>query len=333
MKLKGSAPVKISSSTFSTLAFCCVLMSWAVGCGSGSEPVASKEASQNEDLLAAGLGFGGSSAEQQARYTKIVRKSQKSIADCMRTEGFEYVPFVPSNGQNLPPTAPQGGEVEWKRTNGYGYANSIDMGTTTNTLQEKDPNDTIRSALSEADLAAYQKALFGFDPTSPQSGTGTSTAELSSCQAKGFGGQELSDAYRPLESKFEELQKRIASDPRSAQLFSKWSGCMKKAGFIVARQEDVYKLIDPEYTKLYSSTSAPVSAAESTESLTAANGPEVDPGKLAEFRKFELKVANADADCLPQKGVNELRSIGREYEQAFVDANRAQLQKIKALTD
>jgi hypothetical protein len=58
--------------------------------------------------------------------------------------------------------------------------------------------------------------------------------------------------------------------------------------------------------------------------------PTIAPAKIDEFKTFELKVANADADCRPQKDVNKMFELTQKYEKAFIDENKALLEKLKA---
>ena len=99
---------------------------------------------------------------------------------------------------------------------------------------------------------------------------------------------------------------------------------MRKHGFAVSKDQDIFtKLLEPERSKLFSAL------------FGASRGPGVDPSKFVPptiapakidaFRAFELKIANADADCRPQPDIDALVAIRVEYEQPFIEEKRALL--------
>ncbi len=300
-------------------------------CGSGGGDSASSKKSSSP--LADMLGYGGSQAEQRAQAEKQQGIAQEKIAACMRAEGFKYVSFSNLNFSSFSFGPPEGGEVAYKRKNGYGMADNMETSFAPQATQAKDPNEAIRAALSKSERAAYEKVLYGFDTSGPPPGDPANFQPVG-CQSKAFGGDELQAAFKPLETKFADLQRRTTSDPRSVKILSAWTGCMKKAGYALKDQQSVYEYLSPEQTKIFS----PQAGTGDTIVVAGADGgsalaPQIDKAKVAAFRKVELKLANADADCMSQDKVNELRDISREYERAFVDENRALLEKVKALNN
>jgi hypothetical protein len=304
------------------------------GSGRGARPrrLWCGERPRNDEPKAASLtdyfGGGGTRAEQQASALARVRKQQTKVVACMRAEGFQYVPFVQSDLRFFSNSAPkEGEEVAYKRKNGYDLANGMEQTTAianNEPKQELDPNNAIREKLPKAEQAAYDKALFGFG-ISDQNST---PQEAKGCQQQGYGGKEVEQANQVISSKYEALSKKVEAGPRIKAITATWVACMKQFGYTVSKQSDVYAILNPEQQKVFEPMSGAGAPPASDGSSQAQ--PTLPPAKLATFRKFELKVANADADCMSQKQANQMRAITAEYETAFIEENKAQLDVIKA---
>jgi hypothetical protein len=114
------------------------------------------------------------------------REEEQLIADCMRAEGFEYVPYVvdPSDWDQpfedayaLPP-------AEFTARYGYGISTiraDID--------RPEDPNEAIREAMSPAELEAYWVAMHGDGAGGYELSAGESPPPLaqSGCAGKATG--------------------------------------------------------------------------------------------------------------------------------------------------
>jgi hypothetical protein len=290
---------------------CCLL----AGCAS-SQPAANKVESL-EDF------FGGSQANQQARFERQQRVAEDKIAKCMRAEGFAYTPYVQTSNFRIPPQPKRGEEVAFKRKNGYGFANS--MGTTNQTTANENPNDKATQKMSETERNAYQKALYGFDVNQPPANG--QAPPTTGCANKAYANQQ--NAFKPLESKFEALRRKTEADPAIAKLNTKFVGCMKKAGFDIAKEGDVYeKILGPKQQTIYEETFNPPGNTKA--GSPPPTPPTIPQKKIDEFKTFELQVANADADCRPQTDINKLRDLNAAYEKAFIEENRTLLDKVKA---
>ena len=295
----------------------------ASGCG-GQGSQTSQTKSSGSDPLTEFFG-GGSPAEQQALANTQMRQSQEKIAACMRKQGFNYVTFTPAVGP-IGAQAKTGEEVAWKRKHGYGMADGFVQSQ--RAQPQKDPNQAIREKLSRAEQTSYDKALSGFDTAHPpQNGA---TVQPSGCMADAYGlGAETQAASQQLGSKFQALEVRVNADRRVSVLNQKWATCMKQHGYNAAKERDIYeKVLWPRQQKLFESMSNTVSSAAPAQGAPF-EIPTIPAAKLEEFRRFELTVANADADCRPQKDANTIRTIREEYERSFVNDNRALLTKLK----
>jgi hypothetical protein len=274
--------------------------------------------------------FGGSDpAAQQAAFERQQQVIEQKIAKCMRAEGFEYSPSpsrLPVQSFDLPK---RGEEVAYKRKRGYGVADSMNQSTSMQSQADDNPNNKRVAKMSEAERNAYQQALDGFDRA--QAAGNIQSSEPKGCQGAAY--KDLAEAYKPLESKFSQLQKRIETDTKIVALNAKFFSCMKKAGHPINKEQDIYeKLLFPKQQKIYESLSSaqPLTTDSRATNAEASPSPTIAPAKLKELKDYELQVANADADCRPQKDVDAVFEATKSYEAAFIQENKVLLEQLKA---
>jgi hypothetical protein len=260
--------------------------------------------------------------QSPAKMQAIQAKVQKRIAECMRKEGFSYVPYTPSQSQTF--NGPQPGEeLEWKRKNGYGMSASFATGGPVQNQTNDDPNLAIQNGLSVGDQELYQKALNGAQSAPDDQGN----MELSGCTITAFNGgadNELFQLRQQLSRKNDALSIRIEADPRFAKAARQWSTCMRNKGNKGIRTElDIYeKVLNPMYNKIYE-------LAAQSSAVAPAASPKFDEKKIAEFRKVEFALAADDADC-SAKTSKIRKTVTDEYQTAFLEQNRADLERIQA---
>jgi hypothetical protein len=288
-------------------------------CGDGADrPATANDAGSLDEFF--GL---GDPAAQQAQFEKQQRKTEEAIATCMRAEGFEYTPAVQQATFSRSPQPKRGEEVAHKRKYGYNFAASMAQSSKPREPNEN-PNTLRLSKMTEGERNAYQKALYGFDVTKPQT---EPSAMPDGCQNKAFGDQN--ELWKPLQPKFKALQRKTEADPDLVKLNASFASCMKKAGYPVSSDSDIYeKLLGPRQQEIFSSSFG--SSPETTVSGSQLSIPTIPQGKIDEFMKYELQVANADADCRPQKDVDKIRELRAKYERGFIEENKVLLEKLKA---
>jgi hypothetical protein len=302
-----------------------VLLSLLSACGSSSSSSSSASASssaqEKTDPYSEIFGL-----QSPAKMQAMQAKTQKRIAECMRKEGFSYVPYTPSQSQTF--NGPQPGEeLEWKRKNGYGMAASFATGGgAVQNQRNDDPNLAIQNSLSVGDQELYQKALYGAQSAPDDQGN----MELSGCTITAFNGgadKELFQLRQQLSRNNDALSLRIEADPRVAKAAQQWSTCMRNKGNKGIRTEaDIYeKVLNPMYNKIFESAAQPSADAP-------AASPKFDEKKIAEFRKVEFALAADDADC-SAKTSKIRKTVTDEYRTAFLQQNRADLEKIQAAQD
>ena len=192
-------------------------------------------------------------------------KVQEEVRKCMAAEGFEYIP-MDSSRMNIRMVGPgMEDDAEFRRTKGYGITTGFggDAAATAALGDDggsDDPNQKIREALSDEDKEAYDKALFGRTASAEGEGgsfsvqvgpggvvTSDEDGEFGPSEAGCFGqAQEAvgtdNDQLRRIGPKLQELQERIASDPRMVKANADWAECMADAGYDFESPEKI-----PEY--------------------------------------------------------------------------------------
>jgi len=156
---------------------------------------------------------------------------ENHVRDCMKAQGFDYVPVDPNAQQAALVGAAGMSKEDFEKQYGYGI-------TTLYEQRRKQavagPNKAIRDSLSDADRKAYDHALYGDDPTATFAeavDTGD-YSRLGGCIKAGtdqvFGG---ADVLQSLSSKLDELDQKIRADARMVKAVREWSDCMREAGF------------------------------------------------------------------------------------------------------
>ena len=102
--------------------------------------------------------------EEQLGFSRLgimERQSQveNKIRDCMKAQGFDYVPIDPFAQQQALTGKARQSEEDFIKDFGYGISTLFGRGS-----QQADPNDKVRASLSTADRAAYDRTRYGDNP-------------------------------------------------------------------------------------------------------------------------------------------------------------------------
>jgi hypothetical protein len=282
-------------------------------------------------VAACGRGGGGSGDTQsideqvgldQEGMLQRQAQAENGIRDCMKAQGFEYVPVDPAAQQAALVGAPGMGKDDFEKQYGYGIT----------TLYEQrrrqvgaGANDAIRAALSPADRVAYDRALHGDDPTATlaQALDSGDFTHLGGCIRKAteavFGGAET---LTTLQSKLDELDERIQADPRMVKAISKWSGCMRAAGFAgLEHPQDVDATLQRKLEAI-------VGTPDGNASTSAE--PDYDTAALAALQHEEVSMVAADKACESRYVAGVEEKVAAEYERTFREENAGLLAKVPA---
>jgi hypothetical protein len=278
------------------------------GCG-GSDKKTGPPQELEEQLGFSRLGI----MERQSRV-------ENEIRDCMKAQGFDYVPIDPFAQQQALTGKARQSEEDFQREFGYGISTLFGRGNA-----QSDPNDRIRASLSTADKAAYDRALYGDNPgvTFQEAVDSGDFSELGGCtkeaSAAVFGGTSV---LSQLVSKLDQLDEKIAEDGRMVKATENWSACMEDRGF---RYEEP-DAIDEDLTKRFRSI---VGASVRPGATKPAPGTSYDRAALTTLQREEVKIANADLDCERKEITPVERVVRPQYEKTFRQQNQQLLTRVK----
>ena len=273
------------------------------GCGHASNAADSRPI---EDQL------GFDQAGIQARQAK----AETLIRDCMKTQGFDYVPINPAE-QQAALTGVQGmSEADFNKQFGFGITTLYDKQTST----AVGPNEKIRSELDAAGRAAYDRALRG-EHTDADFQTAVDNGDysrLGGCTRNAteqvFGGLEN---LATLNAKLEELADKILADKRMVAAVADWSTCMGDAGYAdLHYQDEVDAVLKQRLAKVVGPSDARLA--------------DYDHAALAALQRDEVAMVNADVRCEERHITPVDDKVRPDYEKAFKDANADLLAKVPA---
>lgn len=288
-------------------------MSVAMGlaaCGGGGSSDGGNAATLDEQV---GL-EGDAIAERQARAENLIR-------DCMKAQGFDYVPVDPAAQQAALVGSRKLSEDEFHQQYGYGMTTLYEQ-----RLQQAiaGPNARIRAALGPVDQVAYDRSLYGDDPTATFAvalDTGDFT-RLGGClrqaTTKVFGG---ASQLQTLTSKLDALDESILADSRVVDAIKDWSACMNKAGYDFTSQEDVD-------TTLQSRLEAIIGPSDATTATPSATVPEADREALQALQQEEVVMVKDDIACEEKYVATVEEKVRAEYEREFQSRNAALLKQV-----
>jgi hypothetical protein len=262
--------------------------------------------------------------EEQLGFSRLgimERQSQveNKIRDCMKAQGFDYVPIDPFAQQQALTGKARQSEEDFIKDFGYGISTLFGRGS-----QQADPNDKIKASLSTADRAAYDRALFGENPgvTFSEAVDSGDFSELGGCTKQAtyevFGGGAV---LNQLVSKLDELDERIAQDQRMIKAQEKWADCMSEKGFRYEEPDE----IDEDLTKRFRSI---VGVGVRPGATKPEAGTSYDRAALATLQQDEVKIANADLACERQEITPVERAVRPQYEKQFRQQNQQLLTRV-----
>ncbi len=266
---------------------------------------------------------------------------QELVARCMRDEGWEYMPL------NLPDVSP-GWDLDNQRESyqerGFGIAwATLHVGE--QDPQDPyadwvDPNEEYRNGLTETELAAYWASLMGTEAeqaeslhTSTDPVTGMTSVEVGGEYGYGPGcnGQAHEAVYganpsarqiqlEAVRQFYQDLDTRIAADPRAVALNAAWSECMAREGFDVDAPIEIWNIEFPRIQRRHAQiVPVPVTSEDQLS--------EDQRERLKQLLRDEISLAVAHFDCSQDYDVTMAR-LAAEIEQAFALEHESQLREL-----
>lgn len=293
------------------LALAFILIAAALVAGCGGDEKSNEPPPEIEETL----GFGGGDATKE-----IQSRVENRIRDCMKAQGFEYVPVDPFAQQQALTGKARITDEEFTRQFGYGISTLFGKGN-----EQSNPNERLRRSLSAADQAAYDRALGGDNPavTFAEAIDDGDFTELGGCtkdaSEAAFGGAAVLSS---LVEKLDELDERIIQDQRMVRANEKWTACMLEKGYRYEEPDE----IDGDVQERFNSI---VGAGVRPGTSTPPQGVSYDRAALAELQREEVRIANADLDCEEQEIQPVERAVRPQYEAQFRKENQRLLARVR----
>jgi len=242
-------------------------------------------------------------------------KAENLIHDCMKAQGFDYTPVDPQAQRAA--LVGQAGMSEEDFNKQYGYGITTLYGKE-QAVDASNPNIKIRNALSDADKAAYDHALYG-DDTSATFGQALDTGDysrLGGCTKQAaeavFGGVAV---FQSLQEKLDELDNSILEDSRMVKAVQAWSKCMSDAGFTgLTEQDQVDSTLTAKLEAIVGPPDDPT--------------PDYDQAALKALQAEEVSMVAADITCEKDHISSIEEKVRAEYETTFREQNADLLSRV-----
>jgi hypothetical protein len=284
-------------------------------CGGGGTSAAEQPKGEIEDQL------GMDQAGIMLRQSKV----EAVIRDCMKNQGFDYVPVDPYAQRAAITGSSRLSDQDFLKQFGYGISTLWGRGSA-----QADPNARLRASLGPADRRAYDRALWGDFPGSTffaATDSGDFT-KLGGCTKvateKVFGGAQV---LTQLQAKLDEEEERINQDQRMVKAIQNWSQCMARAGF----HYDQPEAIDSDLFARMEKIVGPVPSQFATGPAPDTKPQPYDHAALAALQHDEVAIAHADNDC-EHKEITPVEDVVRpQYDAQFRAENKSLISQVKPI--
>jgi hypothetical protein len=270
----------------------------------------------------------GASVEDQLGFDAagiLARQSrvEGTIAQCMKNEGFDYIPIDPLAQRAALVGSSRLSDQDFLKQFGYGISTLWGHGN-----PQADPNQRLRATLGPADRRAYDRALWGDNKgaTFAEAVDSGRFDRLGGCTLKAteqvFGGAQV---LTQLQGKLDDLDDRIAEDRRMVKAIANWSECMASAGY---RYEDPDE-IDADLLRRTEKIVGPLPGQFATGPAAGEKPRPFDHVALTRLQREEVAIARRDNSCELKK-ITPVESVVRpEYEARFRERNRGLIGQIR----
>jgi hypothetical protein len=255
----------------------------------------------------------------------IARQSrvEAAIRDCMRAEGFEYVPVDPFAQRAAVLGTSRLTDEDFLQQFGYGISTLWGRGRA-----DADPNVRIRIALGGADRRAYDRALWGENPgaTFTEAVDSGNFARLGGCTREAteavFGGAQI---LTQLQRRLDGLEERILQDQRMVRAIEQWSSCMSEAGFEYEEPE----AIDSDLFARMERIVGPLPGQFATGPAPGERARPFRMGVLTELQREEVAIARADSACEEEHITPVEEEVAPQYSEEFRRQNESLISRVK----
>jgi hypothetical protein len=250
-------------------------------------------------------------------------RAEAAIRECMRNQGFEYVPVDPLAQRAAVLGSSRLSDQEFLEQFGYGISTLWGRGRA-----EADPNERLRLALSPAERRVYDRVLWGDNPGA----TFTAAVDsghfeaLGGCTRKAteavFGGAQV---LTEIQGKLDALEERILQDQRMVRAIERWSRCMAEAGY----QYEEPEAIDSDLFERMEKIVGPLPGQFATGPEGGDKPQPYSRAKLASLQQEEVAIARADHRCELKHITPVEEKVAPQYSAEFQRQNAELISRVK----
>jgi hypothetical protein len=292
-------------------------------CG-GSDETASKPGSQSAAKAKRPTGpvedqLGFDQEGIMARQSRV----EAAIRDCMKAEGFDYVPIDPIAQRAALLGSGRLTDQDFLEQFGYGISTLWGRGNV-----QADPNQRLRAGLPPADRRAYDRTLWGENTgaTFTEAVDSGNFTKLGGCTRKAteavFGGAQV---LTQLQRKLDQLDERILEDQRMVRALEHWASCMADAGFHYEDPDEIDSDLFARTEKIV----GPLPGQFATGPAPGHKPQPYDHKALAALQQEEVRIARADHAC-ELKHITPVENVVRpQYEARFREQNQNLIGQVK----
>src|SRR3954447_21178741 len=312
--MEGRMPNARLAGGFAVLASALALT--ACGGGGGGDKTSDSQKKSNAPIEDQ-LGF------DQAGLMARQSRAEDAIRDCMKNQGFDYVPVDPFAQRAALLGSSRISDQDFLKQFGYGISTLWGRGKV-----QADPNQRLRVSLGDADRRAYDSALWGENAgaTFQQAIENGDFTRLGGCTKKAtervFGGAQL---LTRLQSRLDQLDDRILEDQRMVRAIERWSQCMASAGYRYEEPDE----IDSDLFKRTERIVGPVPGQFATGPPPGERARPYDRTALAQLQRDEVSIARTDSSC-ERKDITPVEDRVRpQYEAQFRQRNEGLITQVR----
>jgi hypothetical protein len=289
------------------------------GGGDAAKGAKKSQPKQGSGYVEDQLGF--DTAGIMARQSRV----EVAIRDCMKDQGFDYVPVDPAAQRAAITGSSRLSDEDFLKQFGYGISTLWGRGST-----QADPNVRVRASMGAPDRRAYDRALWGENSgaTFTEAVDSGNFSRLGGCTKKAtedvFGGAEM---LTRLQRRLDQLDDRILEDQRMVRALESWTECMADAGY---RYEDPDE-IDSDLFKRMEKLVGPLPGQFATGPPAGQKAQPFDKTALTTLQREEVAIARADFACEEKHITPVENKVRPEYEAKFRDRNEALLGQVKPI--
>lgn len=255
----------------------------------------------------------------------IARQSrvEAGIRDCMRDEGFEYIPVDPLAQRAAVLGSSRLSDEEFLQQFGYGISTLWGRGQA-----EADPNDRIRLAMTPSERKVYDRLLWGENSgaTFTEAVDSGNFEKLGGCTREAteavFGGAQV---LTEIQGKLDALEERILQDQRMVRAIERWSRCMAENGF----QYEEPEAIDSDLFERTEKIVGPLPGQFATGPPAGEKPQPYNQAKLTALQREEVAIARADNRCELKHITPEEEKVAPQYSDEFRRQNADLISRLK----